>query len=367
MFTKPYGQTGKDVSAISFGGMRFELEADIKTNAELVVYAHSKGINYFDSAPGYDGGDSEKTLGAAFKQMDRDSFYVSTKSNKSHGGELRADLETSMQRMGVDCVDFFHIWWVVTLEAWRGRVDGGAVAEAIRLKEEGLIKHLVLSSHLPGDDLGVVMQEAPFEGVLLGYCAINFPFRESAVKLAGEKDLGVVTMNPLGGGVIPQNAERLDWLRAKDDPSVVAAALRFNVSNPAITSALVGFTTKQHVDEACAAMENFTPYDPEHVERVRLHLKEKFGGLCTGCGYCMPCPNDVEMPKLMDTYNQLLLRDDPTILADRLKWHWTLDPENIRQCTNCGLCEQRCTQHLPIVERMNELYDLVQKHPPKFG
>jgi len=63
----------------------------------------------------------------------------------------------------------------------------------------------------------------------------------------------------------------------------------------------------------------------------------------------------------------LLLRDDPTILADRLKWHWTLDPDNMLQCTQCGLCEERCTQHLPIVERMTELHALVKKHPPKFG
>lgn len=366
MFTKSYGQTGKDVSVIGFGGMRFDPAEDIDTNAELVVYAHGKGINYFDTAPGYDGGDSERTFGAAFKQMDRSTFFVSTKSNRSDGGELRADLEASMERMGVDCVDFFHIWWVVTLDAWRSRVDGGAVAEALRLKEEGLIKHLVLSSHLPGDDLGAVMQEAPFEGVLLGYCAINFPFRESAVRLAGKRNLGVVTMNPLGGGIIPQNADRLDWLRGPDDPSVVAAALRFNISDPAVTSALVGFTTKEHVDEACDAMIDFTPYSPEHIGRVRQSVKEKFGGLCTGCGYCMPCPNKVEVPKLMDTYNQFLLRDDPTILADRLKWHWTLDPENILQCSQCGLCEERCTQHLPITERFTELYDLVKKNPPKF-
>jgi predicted aldo/keto reductase-like oxidoreductase len=346
---------------IGFGGMRFDGANDKETNAEVVVHAYNKGINYFDTAPGY--GDSEDVFGVAFRQMDRSKFYVSTKSSKSDPAALRSDLETSMKRMGVDCIDFFHIWWVVTLEDWASRVDGGAVAEAFKMKEEGLVKHVVLSSHLHGEGIAQVLSEAPLEGVLLGYCAINFPFRDAGVSAAGERGLGVMTMNPLGGGLIPRNADRFDFLRDTDDPSVVAAALRFNLSNPFITSALVGLTTKQQVDEACAAAENFTPYDDAHVAAIRERIEEKFDGICTGCGYCLPCPKELEIPKYMDAHDQGMLMDDLAVITGRLAMHWKLPPDQILQCNQCGQCEKKCTQHLPITQRLEKVYNAVRDNP----
>ena len=361
MLTRPYGQTGKDITVIGFGGMRFDGTMDIDSKAEVVVHAYNKGINYFDTAPGY--GDSEDVFGLAFRQMDRSTFYVSTKSNKSDPAELRADLERSLQRMGVDCIDFFHVWWVVTLEDWKARVDGGAVAEAFKLKEQGLVNHVTVSSHLHGEGIAQVLAEAPFEGVLLGYCAINFPFREVAVNTAGEKGLGVVTMNPLGGGMIPRNAERFDFLRDDSDPSVVSAALRFNLSNLNITTALVGLTTKQQVDEACAVAEDFTPYAESHITQIRDRIEEKFDGLCTGCGYCMPCPKELEIPKYVDAHDQGMLMDDLAVITGRLALHWKLSPDQILQCTQCGQCEKKCTQHLPIIQRLEKVYNAVRDNP----
>jgi len=360
MWTRPYGQTGEQVSIIGFGGMRFDNLADIEGNAEIVHYAYEKGINYFDTAPGYGNGKSESIMGAAFKQMDREKIFVSTKSNAATPGALRKDLEASLKRMGVEVIDFFHIWWVTTLEAWRQRVDGGAVAEAVKAKEEGLIKHLAISSHLPGVELGEVLTEGPLEGVLLGYCAINFPYRQAAVELAGRQGLGVVTMNPLGGGLIPQNAERFDFIRTPADDTVVAAALRFNVSNPNVTCALVGVTTRDHVDQAVAAVENFQPYSAEHIASIRENILEAFDGLCTGCGYCLPCPEGIDIPKMMDAYNLMALKDAEAA-KDRLKCHWALSPAEASVCSRCGVCEERCTQHLPIRDRMKEIAELADE------
>lgn len=360
MWTRPYGQTGEDVSVIGFGGMRFDNPADIDGNAEIVHYAYEKGITYFDTAPGYCDQKSESIMGAAFKQMDRKRIIVSTKSNAATPDTLRKDLETSLKRMGVEVIDFFHIWWVTTLEAWRQRVDGGAVAEAVKAKEEGLIKHLAISSHLPGEQLGEVLAQGPLEGVLLGYCAINFPYRQAAVELAGRRGLGVVTMNPLGGGLIPQNADRFDFIRTPGDDTVVTAAVRFNVSNPNVTCALVGLTTRDHVDQAVAAVENFQPYSAEHIASIRENILEAFDGLCTGCGYCLPCPEGIDVPKMMDAYNLLALKDAEAA-KDRLKWHWTLSPAEASSCSLCGECEERCTQHLPIRDRLKEIAELADE------
>ncbi|MFP4353530.1 MAG: aldo/keto reductase [Phycisphaerae bacterium] len=362
MWTKPYGNTGKDVSVISFGGMRFPQPDQTDEMAEIVLHAYKQGVNYFDTAPGYCGDKSEGIMGAAIGQMEPGTFYTSTKCSSPKGDELRKSLERSLDRLGVETIDFFHVWCLLSPEAWQGRKDGGAVAAALKAKEEGLINHLVVSSHMPGDQLGQVLSEGIFEGVTLGYCAINFPFRDKAVDLAGQKQLGVVTMNPLGGGLIPQHAERFDFIRSQDDPDVVSAALRFNVSNPSVTSALVGFSTKEHVDQAVAAVKDFTPYPAEHVQKLRKKIFDSFEGLCTGCGYCLPCPEGLEVPKFMDTYNQRILKgDEPSNMTNRMKWHWGLKAADAKACSLCGACETRCTQHLPIRDRLKEIAALAEE------
>jgi len=360
MWTRPYGKTDKQISAVSFGGMRFADPAKIDEMAEIVTYAHSKGINYFDTAPYYCDDKSEDIMGAAFKQMPRDSFYASTKCSAAQGAKLRESLENSLKRLNIDRIDFFHIWCVVTLDAWHARVEKGAVAEAMKARDEGLIGHVAISSHLPGDELGGVLAEGYFEGVTLGYSALNFPYRQVALDSARNLGLGVVIMNPLGGGLIPQNPERLDFIRGNEDKTVVQAALRFVISNPAVTTALVGFSNKQHVDEAVEAVESFRPYPPEHVDALKEKILDIFDGLCTGCGYCIPCPEGVPIPKLMDAYNHKLLGSKATI-QQRLNWHWNLKADAAKACTLCGQCEQKCTQHLPIRDRIKEIAALAEQ------
>ncbi len=362
MWTKSYGKTGKQITVIGFGGMRFDHPEDIETNAEIVLYSYQRGINYFDTAPGYCSDKSEDIMGAAFRQMQSGTFYVSTKCMAAEGGQLRRTLEKSLKRLGLEKIDFFHIWCVITPEAWQQRIKGGAVAAAHKAKEEGLIEHVVVSSHLRGDELSKLLAEGQVEGVTLGYCAVNFPYRQKALAAAAKMNLGVVTMNPLAGGLIPQNAERFDFLRGPNDRSVVEAALRFNVSHPAVTCALVGFSKKQHIDEAVAAVENFQPYSRQHIAAVRRKVRRTFNDLCTGCGYCLPCPSDVPIPRLMDAYNHKLLGDGSSqAIVDRLHWHWSEDPAAAEACSLCGQCEERCTQHLPIGERMQEIAALAKK------
>jgi predicted aldo/keto reductase-like oxidoreductase len=355
MWQKPYGKTGKTISVIGFGGMRFANPADLDASAALVRYAHAKGVTYFDTAPYYSEDRSEEIMGRAFRAMPRNSFHVSTKCNEPDGAKLRASLERSLTRLGVESIDFFHIWCLLRPEALDERRRGGAIAAALRAKEEGLIKHLVVSSHLNGEDNAAVLDAGLFEGITIGYNAINFPFRAKTLEAAAKHNVGVATMNPLGGGLIPRNAQRLAFLKGPRDRDVVQAALRFNVSQPAITCALVGFSCEREVDEAVAAVENFEPYPAEHIERVKASIGASFEGFCTGCGYCLPCPAGVEIPKLMDTYNQKILEGTDAAMTDRLKWHWGMPASVAAACTECGACEDACTQHLPIRERLKAI------------
>jgi hypothetical protein len=362
MLYKPYGRTGKNISAAAFGGMRFKNTDDIDGNAAIVFRAYQKGVNYFDTAPGYCDDKSELIIGAAVKHMRADGnreFYVATKSGEADGAKVRAQLEQSLRRLNVERIAFFHIWCLLTLEGWAQRKKGGAVAAALKAKAEGLVEHVVVSSHLPGDELAAVLQEGVFEGVTMGYCAANFPYRQKALDAAGRLGLGVVAMNPLGGGIIPKNPARFEFLRGPNDRNVVEAAIRFVVSQPAMTAVLVGFTTAEHVDQAVAAVENFQAYDAARVEALRGRILSSFDGFCTGCGYCLPCPRNVPISRMMDAYNQKLLGSKDQSVINRLRWHWGLEQKDALACSLCGTCEQRCTQKLPIHERLGEITRLV--------
>ncbi len=355
MIYRPFGQTGTELSVISFGGMRFPDPKDIDASAELVRYAWSRGINYFDTAPLYCDKRSETIFGHAFKDLPRDSFHVGTKCSSPSGSELRRSLEQSLELLQLDSIDLFYIWYLLDRDDWEKRLNHGAVAAALKAKEEGLIKNLVCSSHMNGDDLADVLATGFFAGVLLGYNAINFPYRQVAVEHAGKQGLGVITMNPLGGGLIPRNPQRFSFLQNQQDESIVSAALRFNIFHPDITSALVGFTSTAEIDEALTAVDTPPDYAAER-SRIEAHLHESFDDLCTGCGYCLPCPVDIPIPKFLDSYNQLMLsQGDGKIVTERFRLHWKIDRHLAADCIRCGACEERCTQHLPIIQRLSEL------------
>ncbi|MEE4253747.1 MAG: aldo/keto reductase [Desulfuromusa sp.] len=356
MLYRPFGKTGKDISVISFGGMRFSDPQNLQKSADTLLYAHSQGINYFDTAPIYCGDQSEDIFGHALQQLPRDSFYVSSKSGHSKGDDLRKSLEHSLKRLKVEKIDFFYIWHLMSPEDWEKRKHEGAVEAALQAQNEGLIGDLLCSSHMEGDGLAKVLDEKIFAGVLLGYNAINFPYRRIAVEQAGKQGIGVVTMNPLGGGLIPQNPERFDFLKTETANDVVSAALQFNLSHPAITSALVGFANHQEIDQAVAAADSFVAYSLEQQQQLEQNIKTSFAGFCTGCGYCLPCPVGIPIPKYLDSYNQLILTGgDQQAVLNRYRMHWNITPQQAKECIRCGDCEARCTQHLPIIQRLEEL------------
>jgi hypothetical protein len=359
MIYREYGRTGEQVSAIGFGGMRFPKAEDEAACVELVLAACDAGVNYFDTAPGYCKDLSEVRMGQAIAEMKRRGrrFYISTKSGESDGGKVRAQLEKSLARLGVEAIDFYHCWCVMDREDWAERKSGGAVQEMLKAREEGLVRHVCVSTHMAGDDIGAMLSEGFFEGVLLGYSAVNAPYRGPGIEAARRLGLGVAVMNPLGGGVIPQQPERLDFIRQPGDPSVVRSALRFVLSTPGVAVALVGMSSPEQAREAAAAVEPFRPLTPEQMDGVRRGVQRGFDQLCTLCRYCDACPSGIPVPKYMSAYNYRML-ETAKKMQDYLKWHWGLDeaaPGVSAVCTKCGACEERCTQHLPIIERLAEI------------
>jgi predicted aldo/keto reductase-like oxidoreductase len=357
MLYRVHPSTGLSLSAIGFGGMRFQNPDDPEACAALMMAAYDAGINYFDTAIGY--GKSEELFGVALKEMQKTRkerpFYVTSKTFANTRDDLRRDVETSLTRMGLDYLDFYHFWCLLSPEIYRER--RGILSEFAKLKEEGLIRHVAVSSHMSGSDIGVMLDDYPFESILLGYSPMNFLYREPALDAAAKKGIGVVVMNPLGGGIIPQHPDRFAFLKSHDDETVVEAALRFLINDPRITVSLVGFSTIDQVREAVSAVDGFTPFTADRLAQIRAGMSASFDQMCTGCQYCDHCPVELPIPKLMDAYNQYLLTGDREQIANRLSWHWSLlhERDYFDKCTACGACEAVCTQHLPIIARIREV------------
>jgi uncharacterized protein len=354
MLYRNYGKTGASVSVVGFGGMRFESIDDTDACVRMMVRAAEGGINYFDTAPGYFGTKSEQAYGAGLAELRRRElpYYVSTKTFASQESAIRTEIEGQLTRLGIDAIDFYHVWCITNLDNWRERKRNGVIDTFRKLKDEGLIRHICVSSHLIGDEISELLMEGVFEGVLFGYSAYNFASRAKAFEAIREHDLGCVVMNPLGGGLIPNNPDLFSFVRTRDDETITEAALRFLIAHDEITVSLVGFGTAAHVDEAISAVEGYAPISADRLAAIKAGASGSFEGVCTGCGYCDSCPVEIPIPKLMDAFNQKLLHDDDAALVNRLKWHWGISGEEAATCIECGQCEEACTQHLDIIDRL---------------
>ncbi len=360
MLYTEFGRTGKTVSRLGMGGMRFEAPGRMDDMAAVVLRAFERGVTYFDTAPIYCDDKSEEIYGIAIREMKKSGrpFYVASKTMAAEPDEVRAQCERSLARLGVDAIDFYHVWCLVQPGDLPGRKEKGALDAFRKLKEEGLIRHICVSTHLEHDKVASMLDqgEGLFEGMLIGLNAINYHLRYPGARAAMERGLGVVTMNTLGGGLLVDNPGHFSPLMRAGDVSMVDAAVRFNLSLPGVTVALVGFRNQADVDSAADAVDRFSPMDMAEVEGVQEEIRLLHRDFCTQCGYCSDCPAGVPVVRLMDAYNQRLLKG-PQAAMDQMKWHWwSPDVEKLLEsCVRCGQCEADCTQQLPILERFDQL------------
>lgn len=366
MFYKQYGNTDMNVSAVGMGCMRYDDE-DVKAGrlekcAEVALYAHEKGINYFDTAPFYCDDKSEEITGIALSQLPRDSYYVTSKTNRGtlnndcSAESFRRRLELSLTRLKVDYLDFYHLWCMLNIDSYEKQCEElyGFFEQA---KSEGLIRNIVFSAHMQGAELEQAVATDRFKGMLIGYNALNYRFRQSGIEAAHRKGMGVVVMNPLGGGLIPRNPDTFSYLTQGTDLTVPQAALRFVASHKEITVTLAGMTKKEHVDDACRAVEGLQEKSAAEIVKAYENTGMALNNLCTGCAYCDYCPKGIDIPKYMDAYNEKLMGND---MEDRLSGHWGIPAEKAAECISCGKCEKLCTQHLPIIDRLGEIAALAK-------
>ena len=161
-------------------------------------------------------------------------------------------------------------------------------------------------------------------------------------------------MNPLERRSDTEKPELFEFAKTREDETVVQAAIRFLLAHEEISVTLVGFSDSAQIDEALEAVSGYTPLTADQLSLIRENSGRSFEGICTGCQYCDSCPEGIPNPKFMDAYNHLLLYSSEDEVLARLKNHWNIPADMAARCTECGSCEEACTQHLPIIERLRE-------------
>ena len=357
-----FGRTGKNVSRIGMGGMRFEKEIPEKDCISVIRYAHDMGVNYFDTAPVYNEDRSESIYGRAFSDMDRDTFYVATKGDNAHSAtEITKHIERSLKRLRVEQIDFYFLWCVINPSQYKTALEPGRSWEAIlKAKERGLIQHSGISTHMYSDDIDEIIDSQIFEFIMVPYNALNYNQRKDALMKASRSNMGTVVMNPLYGGVIPQFKNIITIFPDRPD-MVVEDALLFCLEAPEINIALAGMNKKEMVDFNISVVEKSDLISPEAQKNKEALISAAKPDLCTSCGYCLAhCPEEINIRSYMEIYNHYQLTGSVKETKQKSKWYHLWGPilgddERPSDCTECLACEEACTQFLNITERLKWL------------
>jgi len=357
MVYRTYGKTGKKVSLLGFGGMRFS--HDTKECHATVEKCYELGINYFDTAPNYCDDRSEDLMGDVFKHLDSNSFYISTKCGvwmDDSADKMLKRLEKSIARLHVPKIHFYNMWCIMEREQYEKiMAPGGPYQGALKAKELGLIDHICFTTHAEGGLVAEIIESGCFEGVTMGYNIVNYTYREKGLLAAKKLGLGVVTMNPLGGGLLAKN-----YFKFLQDSEFtqIQSALRFNMAHPEVTVVLSGMENPNEVEHNIKALRNLSQPSDEWVSAIKQRYNKLGERFCTNCKYCEPyCSVKIPISQYMR------IRDSITLdgLSDEIKDRYIKRVSEGKfqggtpdDCIECGACEQHCTQRIRIVEKLKE-------------
>lgn len=368
---KEFGQTEKKVSVLGFGAMRFDPK-DEEGSIRAVHRAVELGINYFDTAPGYCEDKSETFIGKALDLLPLDqkqAVYVSTKSHymsDPKADDVRKRIDSQLKTLRLETIPFYNMWCIMDVKQFETIMEpGGPYEGAVKAKEDGLIGHICATAHASGEDIAEIVKAGVFEGVTLGYNIMNHAFRKKGLEAAAAAGVGVVTMNPLGGGMLTRDERLLSVLKDNESDSFIAAALRFNLSHPEITVVLSGMNNETEVVANVKTAESVDRPDPAITQKLLQRFESLGESFCTTCGYCLEhCPEGIQISvyapmwdrvrmkqpeEVRRVYNEVYVRDDK-------RW---LKGKRASDCTQCGECEEHCTQKLPIREYMKNIAEFL--------
>ena len=352
-------RSGHKVAPVSIGAMR--LPKDLDTAVALLRAAIDRGMRYIDTSRGYP--DSEWVVGRALKNGYRKKVLLSTKwcpwnmkfipTDDTSADCVRRHIEEQLKRLDVDYLDYYQVWSVNSRENYDQAVaKNGMVAGILKAKKEGLVRHTGFTTHDTPESLLKYIKKADWCDILLtSYNLLNTKYA-LVIEAARSVGIGTVVMIPVGGGALAKPSPVLASLARKVGAvSTADLAVRYVLSNPAIDTILCGMTKRSDIDDSIASAER-GPFATKELERINAFLggiRQKIATFCTGCRYCLPCPQGIDIPFVMNCILDARYWGFKESARERYR---NFKGKKAAACVKCGKCEKKCTQHLKIMKEM---------------
>jgi len=385
MLYREVPKSGDKLSILGFGAMRLPKKnsgIDHEKATALIRHAIDNGVNYIDTAWTYHGEESEKFLGDALADGYREKVRIATKMPHwlvSNRQDMHRFLELQLERLRTDHIDYYLIH-SLTESGWREIKDKGVLEFLDAAKEDGRISNAGFSFHDNTEVFKEIIDSYDWDVCLIQYNYLdeNHQAGTEGLKYAAGKDIGVIVMEPLRGGSlatnIPPEVERI-WDGAAVKRTPAEWGLRWIWNHPEVTVVLSGMSDISQLDENIrtaseAYPDSLTEDELNTVRRAAKKYKELVTIPCTGCNYCMPCPEGVNIPGCFDLYNsnEIFGLNDSSARHKYLLYQMGIlgERSSASLCVSCGKCVEKCPQKIDIPEKMKEVETQFEGSAVKF-
>jgi len=378
MLYRDFGTTGERVSILGFGCMRLpvlnqqEEAIDEDLAGGMLRSAVDQGVNYVDTAYPYHKGMSEPFVGRALQGGYRDRVFLATKL-PSWEVQTRQDCERilneQLDKLQTGVIDGYLLH-ALKKEWWEKLKTVGVLEFLDQAIRDGRIRYAGFSFHDECQQFKAIVDSFDWS-----FCQIQYNYMDGNIQAGTEgleyaagKGLGVVVMEPLRGGSLARDVPgdiQAIWDQAPIRRSPAEWALRWVWNRPEVSVVLSGMTAPEQVEENChiastADAHSLKGSELEIIDQVKERYRERINVDCTACGYCMPCPNGVNIPRIFSIYN------DRSIYGDE-RWSHLMytfasnADEHASNCIECGECEEVCPQGIAIIDTLKECHEVLSR------
>ena len=341
------GKTGMKITRVSFGCMP-------TSDQSVIERAVDNGINYFDTARVYQGGNNERMVGAALKKS-RDKVFLSSKTLARDQKGALADLETSLKELQTDHLDVWHLHSRQTVDS----VTGDLLEAQQIAKRDGKIRFAGVSFHGGhAEMIPAMLKLNHFDVFLISYNYTMDPAIEPLIEMASKANVGLVVMKALAGGVKPTvrsyqvDPDKLNRLSRAGAP---VAALKWVLKNPHINTVIPSIVDEDQLAENIAAMGS--PFDANDGKLLSARLEEIKPLYCRMCGSCqgqcaqgLPVADVLRFLMYAEGYGQFALgRDEFKALPAHLA---------AVRCSSCTSCTVHCPNGVEVAARLHKAQQL---------
>jgi predicted aldo/keto reductase-like oxidoreductase len=377
MLYRKMPKNGDELSILGFGCMRLPLTKEGRIDEPRAIRqvrgAIDRGINYLDTAWPYHGGESENFLGRALTDGYRERVRVATKLPSwmiKNRDDMDRYLNAQLEKLGTGHIDYYllHALDGTTWNHLEGLGVSGFLDAALG---DGRIRNAGFSFHGLLDDFKRIVDAYSWT-----FCQIQYNFLDErnqagteGLQYAAARNLGVVIMEPLRGGNLglptPPPAVAEIWAKADTLRTPVEWALRWVWNHPEVIVVLSGMNEEAHIEEDLAIADagfpdSLTGAERDLVGEAARKYRELMKVGCTGCGYCLPCPEGVLIPRAFELYNKMHLFGKEAEVKMAYAAHMSGsfqegEPGFASLCVACGECLEKCPQQVEIPDRLTEV------------